>query len=624
MNVTGHGSVNQMADLDEVEAKVTVGIASLNEKFGRWKWLAVYGGDPYNAKKPDVALVLRIMHQRGLPVLAVQCEEYASYMIGPDGGVADVEAYGHLCGGGALIYQTARDRAGKILFGGYDPQDGVSLVGTTRIVFDLIADGAKNVAHMCFGGGKISIDEFDGALNRGFPCIYIPVKAKTQLSPQDFCSAGMPTKEMELDAQFGVMRTYCRQEHLLEETWVQFDTRPLKQLQDKGMLRERTHHGGYYQVDSARSVRDIVGYPTTVLAKQTYREEVKMAVDIERVWGLDEQVPSIECSFCLRLCWPKSQGMAVPSIRLDNLIGALEPTWEDVAGAGAHTSEWGADGTHLMWEHTFSGTFIQRFDSESREHFPWGNHAFSLEFRAGDIEITRLGTLRTPCAIFRREDYLTDWRVALYKNNGSGWLAGERWAGVRFGVSNARDKFTNMSSRVAIVQFAATRDHRKLMQSLMVPALLTTAASMLMFWLPIEAIGERWNTVNTMFLAIVALRASAYEGNPGLSRNSLLDTYLHYSTLLLLGAGFIQAPLTSPDWWGWSALPDWCCPVPQNDSIEANRQRLLDCGNSIMFYLVAIAMAIFHIWIGWRIHESRKTIAALMELHQLTFDRPEA
>lgn len=160
-------------------------VADNNKLYGH-KWLACYGGDPYDSSKPDIAAVMKYIGEKGVPVLAVQCSEYGGYMFNKDG-VLDENSYSFLAA--AAIYETElgtppmvpnpkKPGAMKknIQFGGFET-DTSHLLGTTHYVFDALF-GDKMKGHIACGGGPIALQEMEAAFDRGLRCLYIPTEAK--------------------------------------------------------------------------------------------------------------------------------------------------------------------------------------------------------------------------------------------------------------------------------------------------------------------------------------------------------------------------------------------------------------------------------------------------------------
>lgn len=214
-NFTGHGSKQQIADVPLAESLVAKVVAEIDSKFGSGNWLAAYGGDPYNAAKPDIAVLVAKMASLGVPILAVQCDKYAAYMVTADGAIADEESYGHLQTGAAYVYCTEEDSAGQILFGGY-AEDGKTVVGSTRHIMKLC--GNKIKGQYAFGGGQIAAQEMEIAISKEMSCTYIPLKAKTPPTADVYEAAGFAApKTTDESALFGVLHQWACSK---EDQWV--------------------------------------------------------------------------------------------------------------------------------------------------------------------------------------------------------------------------------------------------------------------------------------------------------------------------------------------------------------------------------------------------------------------
>lgn len=64
----------QYENLDEAVDKVSSTLhATLNVKYGKGAWAVIYGGDPLDAAKPDIALLVdRLRREHGMTLIAVQ------------------------------------------------------------------------------------------------------------------------------------------------------------------------------------------------------------------------------------------------------------------------------------------------------------------------------------------------------------------------------------------------------------------------------------------------------------------------------------------------------------------------------------------------------------------------
>ena len=77
--LVGFGSKGLYADFTRVKLKLDDIVSSMNNHFGVGKWMIVFGGDTYNAMKPDVAALVKYLqdvHQ--IVVCAVQADVVSS------------------------------------------------------------------------------------------------------------------------------------------------------------------------------------------------------------------------------------------------------------------------------------------------------------------------------------------------------------------------------------------------------------------------------------------------------------------------------------------------------------------------------------------------------------------
>jgi hypothetical protein len=71
----GFGSKGLYADLEEVKSRVDDLVHAMNGHFGAGKWMIVFGGDPFNEMKPDIAAVVKhIQEEHNIVVCAVQAD----------------------------------------------------------------------------------------------------------------------------------------------------------------------------------------------------------------------------------------------------------------------------------------------------------------------------------------------------------------------------------------------------------------------------------------------------------------------------------------------------------------------------------------------------------------------
>ena len=101
--------VNRFANPAAVYDKLREYLDQLDRKHGPGGYVLIYGGDPYNPERPDVAALMHFAGKDGVHVVAVQCDEYADYMRqqASNSTYKFVEA--------ACFYATQRDEAKSIL-----------------------------------------------------------------------------------------------------------------------------------------------------------------------------------------------------------------------------------------------------------------------------------------------------------------------------------------------------------------------------------------------------------------------------------------------------------------------------------------------------------------------------
>lgn len=168
--ITGFGSKQQFADVDAVVEAVAKPLFTDAEcfdlHFGKGKWVACYGGDPYNPDKPDVAvLVKRLQEEYGMYVTAIQ----ADYVERRWGGVdRHIDAF--------YYYPTEyMPDTETPAWGGF--VNG-KLVGTTRIMLEVNPQSNIPLFWLSAGGGDIARDELQAAYEHGVSILSIPARAR--------------------------------------------------------------------------------------------------------------------------------------------------------------------------------------------------------------------------------------------------------------------------------------------------------------------------------------------------------------------------------------------------------------------------------------------------------------
>jgi hypothetical protein len=164
--VLGHGSKGQIGDLPATLRTMDPVIASLDEQYGKGKWLAVFGGDPLKADSADIAQVMRyLQHDKGVPLLAIQSDKVKEW-----GGVDKHLDYVH--------YVPTDMVDGKIAWGGLV---GGKPVGPTAEYLGADFTSGSNAPLkqvIAVGGGPITRDELQLAAKSGVGVAYVRTRAK--------------------------------------------------------------------------------------------------------------------------------------------------------------------------------------------------------------------------------------------------------------------------------------------------------------------------------------------------------------------------------------------------------------------------------------------------------------
>jgi hypothetical protein len=157
--IVGHGSKNQYKKdkLEELKSYLKNDIKYLNGEYSN-NWIAIYGGDNYNKDKPDIGYVINILNKENVKIAAVQskyCEENKLY----------VDKYIDF----VYYVETDYDNNKKVIWGGF--YNG-NAAGPTKIYLkEFIELGILKKVYV-IGGGKISKDEVQYALNNNIDIIY--------------------------------------------------------------------------------------------------------------------------------------------------------------------------------------------------------------------------------------------------------------------------------------------------------------------------------------------------------------------------------------------------------------------------------------------------------------------
>lgn len=84
--IDGHGTKNQYKDLltlEDFDRKLGPVVEHLNRLYGKDKWVALYGGDPYDPDKcVDTAFIVHSLHFTfGVKIIATQADVYGQYIV---------------------------------------------------------------------------------------------------------------------------------------------------------------------------------------------------------------------------------------------------------------------------------------------------------------------------------------------------------------------------------------------------------------------------------------------------------------------------------------------------------------------------------------------------------------
>ena len=218
--IDGHGTKNQYKDMTLLtfEQKLEPVVAHLNKLYKKDKWVAVYGGDPYNPGEcVDASYIVYVLHHKfGVKIIATQADVYGKYIVTMEGEGKEKKMklnpqYICLNEGAVMLYKTQyrENLAGQqeIMYGGLDDKNtpcGASALWLHKDVLSLVR------AHLVMGGGVIAQQNAKLCLNHHKRVIYIPCAAKIVLEDKqrageewygqvhDFmeeCAKGMLSKE---------------------------------------------------------------------------------------------------------------------------------------------------------------------------------------------------------------------------------------------------------------------------------------------------------------------------------------------------------------------------------------------------------------------------------------------
>jgi len=311
----GHGSVNQIKSMETLTEDLQPLIDSLNSTHGRRKWGILYGGDPANDKKPDIGAVAKLFSEKGARVVAVQCLQYASYMIGKSSVEGDKHpplTWDWL--DAAIVYKTEKKKDGSILFGGFDTTNPLHhLVGATRYIITLFGPSSGSSpqdqllqGEIICGGGPISIHEHNEFFRRGYPFFYMPTEAKVRVVDSDLRSG-----ESQIN-KYGIMHSWFADTGIPARLWAVLDQGTDSEGNDKNLVpwvtSEKEHIGPLdvnehdkYKLpiklkEEITKAEDPDGWwprgrkpCRVVILQESIQKEIHIAFKIKRVFDIQEK-----------------------------------------------------------------------------------------------------------------------------------------------------------------------------------------------------------------------------------------------------------------------------------------------------------------------------------------------
>lgn len=165
--ILGFGSKGQYQDPEAAKHALDRQADQFDAEYGKGRWLAVFGGDPYKADAPDVAhLVRHLQETRAVTVMALQSDKVKEW-----GGVDKEIDLVH-------YVPTTTGADGKIVWGGF--VDGKPAGPTAAYLGEDFIGGQnprlKGV--VAVGGGEIAGQEAQYARQHGIPVHYIRAEAR--------------------------------------------------------------------------------------------------------------------------------------------------------------------------------------------------------------------------------------------------------------------------------------------------------------------------------------------------------------------------------------------------------------------------------------------------------------
>jgi len=579
-SMIGHGAHNQIKDITTTMTQLEkVLIEPLNKQWGGvGSWCVLYGGDPYQDDRHDIAALVRELRILGVWVVAIQCAEYSKYMLeDPDsnsGALSTRMDYAHV--DAAIIYRTERRRDGKILYGGFDTQTHEhNVVGATRYLLELFghipgqASGTQLLKGViCCGGGPISLSEFKEMTRRGYPVFYHPTTVKNPVVDSNLTSG---FSEVNL---FGIVNEWASFIGLPADVWTACDQNPPQNFEllsshgdgpDGAATHDRNvvpwvkelasqlvpdENHGLHNWPTTQPLADGFGGRRMVVRRDKVQREIEVAFHIQQVYEISESSSTVGLKFFLMVqveCPPQTPKSAFhfPTFQFSNATAIRfegEEGWNAQRALEAFDYIEQTDpcmgGVRAFYRLSgqFSGQFLAHLDLEP---FPFDTQLFNITLIGGDEETERYTDLQHPAAVLLPDASISapTWRPLVYRENCNGGKKGDPWCGVQFGLT-PYNPATACRHRTVTCTVGMNRRPDSVVINIGAPVFLLTLATMLIYTIPVsdgEMKDERLNVEFIAFLTFITLKIVVMDLLPPLPYSSFIEMYIMYAI------GFVAA-----------------------------------------------------------------------------------
>lgn len=450
-NFTGHGSINQIDNMPRCREVIKQLTMNLNAKYGPGNWCAVYGGDPYNPKAPDIGAVMEEMARNQAHVIAIQNQKYADYIFERG---SRAPSYYFLMA--AVIYENDVNFGGYIGQNVHTPTNPVQLVGTTKYVFG--GNLIKNITgHVAFGGGNIALQELQAALfHGGLRCMYVPTpvrrikgsnrgKKKKKKKPAELAIEARLVSSLVSSQGFGVIHTWFQDVGLesLERMWI---TLKRQEEAPDDIKNELSVHkpSGYlwHEYPDSKILKPIQRKITkmetwersdieeAVLYRPTEQDVWTFGITLERLYRIDDKENSFNCQFYLilklvdgPLYRSNKKPSDAPRLEWPNLLGDLKPdfptAWKQQLERFVNSSlDEHPNFQEFKFSHSFEGTFLFPARYELR-NFPYDFETFPIHIKADQSHKIAFYSTRTHAAKlkFSALDAVLNWYGATFSSD---------------------------------------------------------------------------------------------------------------------------------------------------------------------------------------------------------------